>query len=389
MEFIYLDHAAATPMDARVAQAMRPYESDLFFNPSSPYMPAVKVRAAFEQARADLAHAIGGKPAEVIICAGATESINIALGSFDGHVVTTEIEHESVLACVRAGDSTLVGVDEKGRVSEKDIAAAIRPDTELVSIGLANNEIGTVQPIRAISQVVAQERARRLSQGSSIPIYLHVDASQGAGQVDVSVASLGADMLTLNAGKIYGPKQVGLLWARSDVRLKPRVLGGGQERGLRSGTENVAGAVGFACALGIAIEERKDEARRLSALRDSMQKALTKAFPEAVVSGSKKHRLPGHLHITFPGIDAERIVFLLEDKGVLVGTGAACAANKETRSHVLEAIGLPSNIADGSLRLTFGRLSNPENTEAAARLIIDAVQGEYRRLSERSRTHEE
>ena len=383
MEMIYLDHAAATPMDARVAQAMRPYESELFFNPSSPYMPAVQVRRTLERARADLAHAIGGKPAEVVFTAGATESINLAFGSLDGHVVVPAIEHESVLACARQHPATVVPVDAKGRVSERDIQASIRPDTQLVSVGIANNEIGTVQPLRAISQVVASERQRRLAEGDPTPIYLHCDASQGVGQVDVSVSSLGVDMLTLNAAKIYGPKQVGLLWARSDVRLKPAVLGGGQERGLRSGTENVVGAVGFACALQLAVKDRKREAKRLEALRDTMQRYLTREFPDAVVSGSKKHRLPGHLHIAFPGIDAERIVFLLEDRGVLVGTGAACAANKGTRSHVLEAIGLPPGIADGSLRLTFGHLSTEENTAEAARIIAEAVRGEYLRMNER------
>jgi cysteine desulfurase len=379
-ELIYLDHAAATPMDVRVAEAMRPYETELFFNPSSPYLPAVQVRRRLEQARADLAHAIGGKPAEVVLTAGATESINLAFGSLGGHVVVPAIEHASVIACAREREATLVPTDGGGRVSERDIKAAIRPDTQLVSVGLANNEIGTVQPLRAISQVVAAERMRRLSAGDVTPIYLHCDASQGAGQVDVSVSSLGVDMLTLNAAKIYGPKQVGLLWARADVRLKPRVLGGGQEHGLRSGTENVAGAIGFACALQLAVEGRKAEARRLEALRDSLQRALTKAFPQAVVSGSKRHRLPGHLHIAFPDIDAERIVFLLEDRGVMVGTGAACAANKGTRSHVLEAMGMPPHLADGSLRLTLGRLSTEENTRRAAQIIIETVQGEYRRM---------
>ncbi len=381
-KMIYLDHAAATPVDARVAQAMRPYESELFYNPSSPYLPAVKVRRRLEQARADLAHAIGGKPAEVVLTAGATESINLAFGSIEGHVVTTAIEHESVLSCARAHPATFVAVDAKGRVSERDIAAAIRPDTQLVSVGLANNEIGTVQPLRAISQVVANERMCRLAAGDLTPIYLHCDASQGVGQVDVSVSSLGVDLLTLNAAKIYGPKQVGLLWARADVRLKPRVLGGGQERGLRSGTENVAGAVGFACALQLAVEGRKKEAKRLEALRCAMQRQLVQAFPNAVVSGSKKHRLPGHLHIAFPGIDAERVVFLLEDEGVYVGTGAACAANKGTRSHVLEAIGVPPELADGSLRLTFGHLSTEENTTRAAEIIAETIRGEYRRMGQ-------
>ena len=187
-------------------------------------------------------------------------------------------------------------------------------------------------------------------------------------------------MLTLNAAKVYGPKQVGLLWASSRVALAPLVEGGGQERGLRSGTQNVAGAVGFAHALQQAVGNRKEEAARLATLRDALQRTLVQTFPDAVVSGHKRHRLPGYLHISFPGLDAERLVYLLEDRGILVGTGAACAANKATRSHVLEAIGLPPEVADGSLRLTLGRLSNEENTEAAARQIVEVVQAEYQRV---------
>ncbi len=380
MEYIYLDHAAATPASPRVLDAMAPYESELFYNPSSPYAPAVIVRQAYEQARADLAHAIGGKPAEVVITAGATESINLAFGSVTAHVVSTAIEHESVLACARQHPHTLVGVDARGRVDPAEIARAIRPDTQLVSVGVANNEIGTIQPLRAISTAVRAERLRRLQTGSTTPLYLHCDASQGAGQIDINTSSLGVDLLTCNAGKVYGPKQVGLLWASPEVVLRPTIVGGGQERGLRSGTENVAGAVGFACALQEAVEGRKDEARRLTALRDNLQGQLTAAFPEAVVSGHKKHRLPGHLHISFPGVDAERLVFKLEDVGVLVGTGAACAANRDTRSHVLEAIGLPPEVADASLRLSLGRLSTEENIERAASLIVEAVRSEYARM---------
>ena len=384
---IYLDHAAATPLDERVRAAMEPYFAEQFFNPSAPYAPAWETRHAFEAARADLAHAIGAKPAELVITAGATESINLAFtvlnrvqASGKPHVVTTVIEHSSVLACATAHKHTLVEVNHHGLVDPQDIRSAIQDNTVLISIGLANNEIGTVQPLRAISEIVHDLRQQRLAAGNTTPLYLHTDASQCAGQLDVNVSTLGVDMLTLNAAKIYGPKQVGLLWVARGVQLQPVVLGGGQERGLRSGTENVAGAVGFACALQIAVETRKDESARLAALRDTLQRSLLQAFPEAVVSGHKKHRLPGLLHISFPGIDAERLVYLLEAQGVYVGTGAACAANKATRSHVLEAIGLEPEVADGSLRLTLGRLSTEENTARAAEIITDVVRGEYERI---------
>ena len=390
-DFIYLDHAAATPVDERVLDAMKPFFTERFFNPSSPYMPAFEVRQAYEQARADLAHAIGGKPAEVIITAGATESVNLAFTVADaqarnealhegGHVVTSAIEHAAVLECAKVRDHTLVGVNSNGLIDPAEAKVAIQPNTVLVSIGLANNEIGTVQPLRAIAQVIADVRQERLAAGNTTPLYLHSDASQAPGQVDVNTSTLGVDMLTLNAAKIYGPKQVGLLWANTRVILQPLVLGGGHERGLRSGTENVAGAVGFACALQMAVEGRKAEAERLASLCETMRHTLLEAFPDAVVSGHKKHRLPGNLHISFLGLDAERLVYLLEDRGVMVGTGAACAANKARRSHVLEAIGLPSEVADGSLRLTFGHLSTEENTAEAARIITDVVQGEYNRV---------
>ena len=297
------------------------------------------------------------------------------------HVVTTAIEHSAVLACAQAHPHTLVPVNHHGLVDPEAVRAAIQSQTVLISIGLANNEIGTVQPLRAISEVVQSVRQQRLMEGNTTPLYLHSDASQCAGQLDVNVSTLGVDMLTLNAAKIYGPKQVGLLWTARGVQLEPLVLGGGQERGLRSGTENVAGALGFARALQIAVDGRKDEAARLLALRKTLQHQLLEAFPEAVVSGHKKRCLPGLLHISFSGLDAERLVYLLENEGVYVATGAACAANKATRSHVLEAIGLPPEVADGSLRLTLGRLSTEENTARAAEIIIRVVRSEYERVS--------
>lgn len=378
-ELIYLDHAAATPMDARVLAAMQPFFSDKFYNPSSPYEPAVLVRRDYDNAKHEIAVAIGAKPGEIIITAGATESINLAFNSVEGHVVVPTIEHHAVLESAKKYKHTLVEVDAKGFVSPDSIKAAITKDTQLVSVALANNEIGTIQPIRDIAQIIKNEREGRLLRGDKTPIYLHCDASQGVGQLDVSVARLGVDMLTLNSAKIYGPKQVGLLWAAPHVKLKAQILGGGQELGMRSGTENVAGAVGFALALKMAQEHRKSEAKRLAELRDKLQKALTKAFPNAIVSGHQKHRLSSHLHMSFPDIDGERIVFRLENRGVLVATGSACAANKGTGSHVLSAIGLEPRLANGSLRLSLGHLSTAENIEKAAKIIIQEIQNEYER----------
>lgn len=379
-DFVYLDHAAATPLDLKVLAAMQPYFSDVFFNPSSPYAPAVKVRRDYEEAKAQLAGCIGARSAELIMTAGATESINLAINSIGGHVVTSAIEHESVLAAAKRADHTVVDVSASGRVDPGEVRQAIRPDTRLVSVALANGEIGTVQPLSDIAKVVREERARRLESGNETPIYLHSDASQGAGLLDIHVSRLGVDLLTLNAGKIYGPKQVGLLWAERSVRLEAQIVGGGQERGLRSGTENVAGVIGFSKALEIAEKGRKEEVKRLQSLRDYLERQLAEALPQVETSGDPKHRLPSHLHVSFPGLDGERLVFRLEARGVLAATGSACAANKGTRSHVLTAIGLAPEVADGSLRLSLGRLSDEDSIKKAAAIIVEEVKSEYERV---------
>ena len=379
-EIIYLDHAAATPIDERVLSVMQPYFSDNFYNPSSPYLPAVKVRRAYEDAKQTLSNLIGGKPGEIIITAGATESINLAFNGVDGHVIVANIEHHAVLACAKTHNHTIINADKNGLVLADTVKAVIQPDTQLISVALANNELGTIQPLRDIAMVVKSEREARLMRGDTTPIYLHSDASQGVGQLDINVARFGVDMLTLNAGKIYGPKQVGLLWVASHVRPRPFIVGGGQEHGLRSGTENVAGVIGFARALQLAMDHRKYEAERLVELRDGLQQILTDTFPKAVVSGHTKHRLSGHLHISFPGLDGERLIFILENRGVLVATGSACAANKGTCSHVLNAIGLSDEVADGSIRITLGHLSTSDNIKRAGEIMIEEIRREYERI---------
>lgn len=380
-DIIYLDHAAATPLDERVLAAMQPYFSAQFYNPSSPYAPAVQVRREYEAAKDVIAQAIGGKGNDITITAGATESINIIFAGCGGHAVTSSIEHHAVLEAAKLHSHTLVAPNGKGMISAESVKSAITPETELVSIQLANNELGTVQPLRDIAEVVRAERARRAEAGDPRPIYFHSDASQGMGQIDVHVSRLGVDALTINAGKIYGPKQVAALWTDRFVRLAPLVRGGGQEKGIRSGTENVAGTIGFAKAIQLAIEHTGGEAKRLAALRDYLQNELTTAFPDAVVSGAGKKRLAGHLHISFPGLDAERLLFALEMQGVLVATGSACAANKGTRSHVLTAIGMAPEVADGSLRITLGRLSNQATIQAAAAILKRVISAEVERVS--------
>lgn len=379
---IYLDHAAATPLDSDILAVMQPYFTDYFYNPSSPYAPAVTVRREYEAAKAEIARVIGAQAGEVTMTAGATESINLAFGAGSGHVVTVAIEHQAVLAAARQHEHTIVNVDKNGRVNPNDIQAAIRPDTWLVSVGLANNEVGTVQPLGKIAEMLKQVRDERMANGNKTPIYLHSDASQGAGQLDMHVARLGVDMLTLNAAKAYGPKQVGLLYASRQVRLVPQIVGGGQEGGLRSGTENVAGVMGMAAAMKKADAKRHGEVKRLGNLRNKLQSLLATEFPDAVFSGHPKHRLAGHLHVSFPGLDAERLVFGLEARGVYVATGSACAANKGTRSHVLIAIGMDERTADGSLRLSLGRTTDEQAINEAFEAIKLEIDREIERTSD-------
>lgn len=380
-KILYLDHAAATPMDDRVFEAMKPYLTEKFFNPSSPYAPAAQVRRKYEDAKARLAATFGGRADEIVMTAGATESINLAFSAVTGHVVVSAIEHDAVLAAAKHQPFTIATATEKGVVTPGAVASAITPQTQLVSVQLANNELGTIQPIREIAEVVANERRRRRDAGESEPIYLHCDASQGFGQIDIHTARLGVDLLTLNAGKLYGPKQVALLWVKPGTALEPLIVGGGQERGLRSGTENVAGTIGFARAVELVANGRKAEAERLVGLRDTLQKRLTDEIPELIVSGHLKKRLPGSLHVSIPGLDAERLIFALERRGVLLATGSACAANKGTRSHVLTAIGMSDEEADGSLRITLGRHSNEASCEEAAEIIISEIKREQARVA--------
>ncbi|OUO33972.1 cysteine desulfurase family protein [Olsenella sp. An293] len=379
---VYLDYAAATPVDPEVAAAMLPYLTERFWNPSAPYARAREARDDVERARGSIARLIGARPDNLVFTAGATEANNLAFAAVEGHVVVDAIEHESVLACAGTHARRTVRVGADGLVDPSAVARAIRPETELVSIELANGEIGCVQPVREVARVVAAERARRLEAGEGVPIYLHTDASQAAGALSVNVSSLGVDLLTLSAAKIYGPKQVGLLWASDDVRLRPLVYGGGQEGGVRSGTENVAGIVGFARALELACERRSEETRRLAALRERLRTGIHERVGWAVVSGPRnpKRRLPGLLHVSFAGIEARRLVIALERAGVSAGTGSACAASRMRVSHVLEAIGMPRPLAEGSLRLTLGRPTTERDVDYAAAAIGEAVRAEAARL---------
>lgn len=378
---VYLDHAAATPMAPEVLDAMMPFLCERFYNPSAPYAAARAVRADVERARADVAHVLGARPGTVTFTAGATEANALALASCDGHVVTDAAEHESILAGVEDRGGTLVGVDGAGRVAPQSIRDALRPDTQLVSVSLANGELGTLQPLRQIALVVADERRRRLEARERTPLLLHTDASQAAGHVSVNVSSLGVDLMTLSAAKVYGPKQVGVLWHADGVPVRPLVRGGGQEGGLRSGTENVAGVVGFACALSLAESLRATESRRLRALSGRLRSNIARELPDAVFSGpaNERSRLPGLVHVSVPGVEARRVVIGLERRGVSVGTGSACAASRMRVSHVLLAIGLDDDLARGSLRLSLGRSTTEDDVDYAVDALVACVREELGR----------
>jgi cysteine desulfurase len=373
-DLIYADYAAATPMDPAVAAAMQPYFSERFFNPSATYLPAKQVHADLESARARVAHWLGARPTEIVFTAGGTEANNLAIRGVmqqfaDGNLVVSAIEHESVLATAHKYDCREAPVGADGIVDIEKLATLIDDKTALVSVMYANNEVGTIQPIRQLAQKIAEIRKARQASGNDRPLYLHTDAAQAAGYLDLHTARLGVDMLTLNAGKIYGPKQSATLFVSSTVQLTPQVSGGGQERKVRSGTENVAGAVGLATALDLVQERRHDEAKRLQTLQQLFFELAEQAIPGVVINGSRKNRLPNNVHITIPGKDNERLLLELEEKGILAAAGSACSASSEEPSHVLRAMGLSDADAQASLRFTFGH----GTAEADIRRIIDVL----------------
>ena len=375
---IYLDFAAATPLDGEVLRAMKPYGADFFYNPSAPYQPAREVRGDIEFARASVARILGTKPTEVIFTAGATESINLAFNT-GGHVVTSVVEHAAVITTAENYDHSLVGVDKNGLIKLAELEKLIRDDTTLISIGLVNNETGALQPLGEVIKIIEKVRTKRAQKSVSTQLFLHTDASQAGGVLDLNVARLGVDLLTLNGAKMYGPKQTGILYVSSSVNLRPIVRGGGQERGLRSGTENVAGIIGFAKALEIAQKKRKTEVERLHGLRQKMINIFQSEFDDIIILNNPKHQAPHILTIAWSGLDAERALFALEANNILVATGSACAANKDSRSHVLTALGLKPDIIDGSLRLSFGRQTTSKEIAQAGKIISMTVKRELER----------
>lgn len=375
---IYLDYAAATPVNQDVLEAMQPFFVEEFYNPSAGYLAAKQVRKTIETARHTIAKVLGARPAEIVFTAGATEANNLAIHgvmkAFPGsHVVVSAIEHESVLAPAKQYDALVAPVLADGRIDVDSLAKTIQPKTVLVSIMYANNEIGTVQPVHDVAKLIAQIRSERVNAANRTPLYLHVDAAQAPLYLDLHPGRLGIDLMSLNGGKIYGPKQSGALFVRTGVNLQPQVVGGGQEFGLRSGTENVPAIVGFAKALEMAQQQRNDESKRLAECSQYFIDLLKEALPFIQINGSKKHRLPNNVHITISGIDNERIMMELDERGIQCAVGSACSASNDEPSHVLKAIGLTDGEAQASLRFTLGRQTTKEQLAFVVRTMRELI----------------
>ena len=380
---IYLDYAAATPIDPGVVEAMRLYFSDKFYNPSATYNAARQVHKDLEAGRAFVAHWLGSKTSEVFFTAGGSEANNLAIHGVmrqfpEANVVVSGIEHESVLEAVKRYDYRIVSVKPDGTIDLLDLEKKIDENTVLVSVMYANNEIGTIQPLKDVSEIISKQRTSRYSQilnptSPILPLFFHSDACQAANYLDLSVARLGVDLFTINGGKVYGPKQSGALYVKGGIKLLPIVDGGSQERGLRSGTENVAGSIGFGVALNIAQNMRREEAGRLKTIQQEFIKLLGEQLPEAVINGSLKRRLPNNVHVTLPGKDNERLLIQLDEAGVQAAAGSACSASSDEPSHVLKAIGLTDQTAQSSIRFTLGRGTTMEMIKHTVELLKDLV----------------
>ncbi len=376
---IYLDYAAATPIDQAVLKAMRPYFSEQFYNPSATYLPAQQIANDLAAARSRVARLLGAKPAEIIFTAGGTEANNLAIAGVmrlfpQAEMIVSAIEHESVLKPAEQHKRHVAPVKPDGLIDISKLKKMITPQTVLVSIMYANNEIGTIEPIKEVARLVQEVRRERQDKKQSLPLYIHTDACQATNYLDLHVSRLGVDLMTLNGGKIYGPKQSGALYIRAGVELVPLIFGGGQENGLRSGTENVAAAIGFAKALELVQTKRHVEAKRLQSLQRDFYNLLQQQIPQAIINGSLKHRLPNNIHITLPGQDNERLLVALEMKGVLAAAGSACSASNETPSHVLAAIGLSETKARASLRLSMGQATTAKDIPTIVNALLGVIE---------------
>lgn len=381
MRRIYLDHAATTPVRPEVLKKMLPFFTQVYGNPSSFHTPGLEAKKAVDAARKSIAEKLNAHSDEMVFCSGGTASDNLAVhGIFGvekahrGHVITSAVEHPAVLEplqhLVKRGkiELTVLPVDKTGKILIKDLVAALRPDTVLVSIMYANNEIGTIQPIAEIGRALLRWRKEK-----STPYpYFHTDACQAAGTLDLDVEKLHVDLLTLNGSKIYGPKGVGLLFVRRGTKLDPQIRGGGQERGLRSGTENVPGIIGLAAALELAQAKKEQENTRLSKLRDKLITGLL-TIPKTRLNGHPTDRLPNNVNVSFMDIEGEAAVLYLDAQGIYCSTGSACASSSLDPSHVILATGVSYEAAHGSLRFTLGHSTKPSDIDYVLKTIPDII----------------
>ena len=368
---VYADNAATTKISKTAVEAMLPYLSEYYGNPSSLYAFGQRAKEALEAAHADMAACLGAQPNEIYFTSCGSESDNQAirscahLGALKGkkHIISTAFEHHAVLHTLKRLEKeegfevTLLDVHSNGVVTPEEVKAAIRPDTCLVTIMFANNEIGTVQPIKEIGEVCR-----------AAGVTFHTDAVQAVGHIPVNVAEQNIDMLSLSAHKFHGPKGVGALYCRKNIRLLPFIDGGAQERGKRAGTENVAEIVAMAAALKEACKNMASNSAKVTALRDKIIAELVK-IPHSKLNGDMAHHLPGTINMCFEGIEGEGLLLHLDDMGVCASSGSACTSGSLDPSHVLLAIGLPHEVAHGSLRLSLSEY----NTEEDADVIIKAV----------------
>ena len=371
MHRIYLDHAATTAADPAVVQAMLPFFTEVYGNASSVHAFGRESRRAVEEARRQVASALGAKASEIYFTCGGSESDNWALkgAAFamkdkGRHIITSAIEHHAVLHTCQWLEKqgftvTYLPVDAKGRVHPEDVENAITDETILISVMTANNEVGTLQPVEAIGQI-ARDRG----------ILFHTDAVQAMGAVPVDVNTLHADLLSLSGHKFYGPKGIGVMYLRSGVHLDHFMHGGAQERGQRAGTENLAGIVGLGKAITLA-QERMDDNLRIAALRDRLQEGILSAVPDAFLNGDQEHRLPGNLNLCFPDVDGEALLLRLDLAGIAASGGSACTSGSVDPSHVLLAMGLSHDHARSSLRFSLGR----DNTEADVDAVLEVLPG--------------
>jgi len=384
MRRVYLDHNATTPVAPEVLAAMLPYFSEEYGNASSIHTFGQHARGAVEEARESVAELLGGRPAEIVISSGGTESNNHAIfgavGAAHGgpkHVITSAIEHSAVLDPCSALEKrgvvvTVLPVDREGVVNPEDVRRAIRPETVLITIMLANNELGTIEPMEEIGKIAAQTG-----------VTLHTDAVQAAGKIPIDVKKLGVDLLSISAHKLYGPKGVGALYVRKGTRLEPLLYGGHSERDRRPGTEDVSSIAGLGKAAELALTHMKEEGRRIAALRDRLENGLLERIPHARVNGCRARRTPNTTNLTLPFIEGESMVIALDLKGIACSTGAACSSGSVEPSHVLTAIGLAPEDARATLRLSLGHQTTDEEIDFA----LDTIPPVIDRLRQMSPTY--